>query len=186
MEVLYKQILKWPSKIKSDADKQDKRKCCHFHHDHGHSTDDCFDLKEEIEALIRNGHLQEYVNRREDRMDPKDDRPINNEPTREILTTFGGPARGGDLNRSRRAHSQGISHYNSEHQINAIEGQKVAHGRLTFTEEDAKGIHHPYDNALVVTMMTANCKVFQILVYTSNLTDILFAQAFNKMGVERD
>ncbi|KAL0394907.1 UNVERIFIED_CONTAM: hypothetical protein Slati_4456900 [Sesamum latifolium] len=36
-------------------------KFCHFHNDYGHTTEECRHLKNEIERLIQNGYLQEYV-----------------------------------------------------------------------------------------------------------------------------
>ncbi|KAL0381940.1 UNVERIFIED_CONTAM: hypothetical protein Slati_4608200 [Sesamum latifolium] len=41
------------------ASKSDK--FCRFHNDYGHSTEECRHLKNEIERLIQNGYLQEYV-----------------------------------------------------------------------------------------------------------------------------
>lgn len=41
--------LKWPSPLHSLLDIQDKRKYCRFHKDHGPYTEDCKDLKEQIE-----------------------------------------------------------------------------------------------------------------------------------------
>ncbi|KAL0445747.1 UNVERIFIED_CONTAM: Pro-Pol polyprotein [Sesamum latifolium] len=43
-----------PQRPKSD-------KFCHFHNDYGHTTEECGHLKNEIERLIQNGYLQEYV-----------------------------------------------------------------------------------------------------------------------------
>ena len=40
-----------------------KKKYCGFHKDHGHYTEDCKDLKEQIEELIRKGKLKKYVKR---------------------------------------------------------------------------------------------------------------------------
>ena len=45
--------LKWPQKMKGDPSKRNKNKYCRFHRDHGHDTDECFDLKQQIENLIR-------------------------------------------------------------------------------------------------------------------------------------
>ena len=53
--------LKWPRPLHSSPNVHDKRKYCHFHKDHGHYTEDCRDLKEQIEELIRRGKLQQYV-----------------------------------------------------------------------------------------------------------------------------
>ncbi|KAL0394850.1 UNVERIFIED_CONTAM: hypothetical protein Slati_4451200 [Sesamum latifolium] len=36
-------------------------KFCHFHNDYGHTMEECRHLKNEIERLIQNGYLQEYV-----------------------------------------------------------------------------------------------------------------------------
>ncbi|CAL2255447.1 unnamed protein product [Prunus armeniaca] len=39
----------------------DDNKYCKYHGDYSHHTDDCYQLKEEIEALIRRRRLKEYV-----------------------------------------------------------------------------------------------------------------------------
>nr|XP_023891883.1 uncharacterized protein LOC112003892 [Quercus suber] len=54
-------FLKWPRLLHSSPSVRDKRKYCHFHKDQGHYTEDCRDLKEQIEELIRKGKLQKYV-----------------------------------------------------------------------------------------------------------------------------
>lgn len=41
--------------------RRDDNKYCKYHRDYDHHTDDCYQLKEEIEALIRRGRLKEYV-----------------------------------------------------------------------------------------------------------------------------
>ena len=37
--------LKWPEKMKGDPNKRNRNKYCRFHRDHGHDTNECFDLK---------------------------------------------------------------------------------------------------------------------------------------------
>ena len=53
--------LKWPRPLHLSPNVRDKRKYCRSHKDHGHYTEDCKDLKEQIEELIRRGKLQQYV-----------------------------------------------------------------------------------------------------------------------------
>ena len=38
--------LKWPKKMKEDPNKRNRNKYCRFHRDHGHDTNECFDLKQ--------------------------------------------------------------------------------------------------------------------------------------------
>ena len=57
--------LKWPRLLHSSPNVRDKNKYRWFHKDHGHYTEDCWDLKEQIEGLIRKGKLQKYVKKGE-------------------------------------------------------------------------------------------------------------------------
>ena len=83
----------------------DKKKCYQFHKDHGHYTEDCRDLNEQIEELIRKGKLQKYVkkgessrfkdgNKNQCKSLPKDEDHTFQPPQnviREIKTIAGGP-----------------------------------------------------------------------------------------------
>ena len=55
--------MKWPEKMKGDPDKHNKNKYCHFHKDHEHDTDECYDLKQQVENLLRQGKLRHFVGR---------------------------------------------------------------------------------------------------------------------------
>ena len=55
--------LKWPRPFHSSPSMRNKRKYCHFHKNHEHYTEDCRDLKEQIEEFIRKRKLQQYVKR---------------------------------------------------------------------------------------------------------------------------
>ena len=47
--------------MKTDPAKRDLTKYYEFHRDHGHRTDDCIQLRKEIEYLIGRGHLCRFV-----------------------------------------------------------------------------------------------------------------------------
>ena len=55
--------LKWQEKMKGDLNKRNRNKYCHFQRDHGHDTDECYDLKQQIENLIKQGKLRNFLRR---------------------------------------------------------------------------------------------------------------------------
>ena len=57
MQIKDEGALTFSGKLKSDPSKRSRDKYCRFHCDHGHDTADCYDLKQQIEALIRQGKL---------------------------------------------------------------------------------------------------------------------------------
>ena len=50
-----------PLRMRKDALKRDKSKYCNYHKDHDHDTEECIHLKENIEDLILQGHLKNFV-----------------------------------------------------------------------------------------------------------------------------
>ena len=87
--------LKWPEKIKGDPNKCNRNKYCRFHKDYGHDTDECFDLKQQIENLIRQGKLRNFLGR-----DHKDEKlkgkieESSRPPLGEIRVIIGGSSTG--------------------------------------------------------------------------------------------
>ncbi|XP_058111222.1 uncharacterized protein LOC131254247 [Magnolia sinica] len=170
--------------MRADPDHRDKHKYYHFHRDHVHNTADCVDLKDEIETLIRKVHLCRYTKEEKTTRKETQGQPNNllEEPA-EIHTIFRGSSGGGDLNRARKVHSRKPD---PEHYIHLTDQPSkelwVNPCSLTFTVDDARGIQHLHDDALMVTMTIANQKVYRILVNTSSLVDVVYSEAFKRMG----
>ena len=53
MQIKDEEALTYIGKLKGDPNKRSKDKYCRFHRDHGYDTTDCYDLKQQIEALIK-------------------------------------------------------------------------------------------------------------------------------------
>ena len=56
---------------------------------------------------------------------------------------------------------------------------------IGFSEEDARRLHHPYDNALVVSIQRGDYNVHLVLVDNGSLMDILYYPAFQQMRIDR-
>ena len=47
--------------MRSDPAKRDNTRYCDFHRDYEHCTNDCIQLRKEIEYLIRRGYLRRFI-----------------------------------------------------------------------------------------------------------------------------
>ena len=63
MQIKDKGALMFPGKLKGDPRKRSRDKYCHFHCDYGHDTSDCYNLKQQIEALSRQGKAAQRENK---------------------------------------------------------------------------------------------------------------------------
>ena len=176
--------------MKSDPAKRDDTKYCEFHKGHGHRTNDCIQLKKEIEYLIRRGHLSRYVASKGQKQvqppPPRQPTPVQHQPPLgEIHVISGGFAGGGDSSSARKAHLRNIILGET------LEVQTVSkHPRLdtiiTFSDFDMEGYQHPHDDPLVIKIIVANKTIHRVLVDKGSSTDIIFASAFDKMGIGRE
>ena len=57
---------------------------------------------------------------------------------------------------------------------------------IRFTEEDARRLHHPQDNALVVSIRVRDYNTHQVLIDNESIANILYYQAFQQMMIERE
>ena len=176
--------LKWPEKIKGDPNKRNWNKYCCFHRDHGHDTDECFDLKQQIENLIRQGKLRNFLGR-----DHKDEKlkakveELSRPLLGEIRMILGGDFTG-QSSRSRKTYLkvvQNIQLFGRSPKTKTTEEQAI-----TFMDEDAARIHHPHDDAIVITLLIADYTTKRVLVDNGSSADILYYPAFQQMKLERD
>ena len=56
---------------------------------------------------------------------------------------------------------------------------------IGFSEEDARRLHHPHDDALVISVRVGDYNVHRMLVDNGSSADILYYPAFQQMGVDR-
>ena len=168
--------LKWPEKMKGDSNKCNRNKYCRFHRDHGHDTDECFDLKQQIENLIRQGKLRNFLGR-----DHKDEKlkakveESSRPPFREIRMIIGKGSTD-QLSRSRKTYLKVVQNVQLSRRLpkmGTIEEQAI-----TFTDKDVARIHHPYDDAIVITLLIADYTTRRVLVDNGSSADILYYPAF--------
>ena len=57
---------------------------------------------------------------------------------------------------------------------------------IGFSEEDARRLHHPHDDALVVSMRVGDYNMHRVLVDNGSSTDILYYPAFQQMRIDKE
>ncbi|KAK3025205.1 hypothetical protein RJ639_043131 [Escallonia herrerae] len=185
-EMKENKALKWPDKLKSRPNKRNKDLWCHFHNDHGHTTDNCGSLKRAIEALIKRGQLRKFVAPKEERqqtplaMEEREDREEN---AGIINTISGGLAAGGSSGRARKAYAREVY---IPSQPPDKKSKTVPIAAITFSDEDSKDIQTPHDDPLVITIRAGNFDVKRVLIDNGSSAEILFHDAFKKMNIPTD
>ena len=179
--------------MKSNPATRDNSKYYEFHRDYGHRTDDCIQLKREIEYLIRRGYLRRFISPQNQ---AQNQAPTQQPPPRQMTTQHqqslgeiqvisGGFAGGGESSSARKAHIRSIRSTEIA-EIQTVSKLPRLDTSITFSDSDLVGCQHPHDDPLVVRAVVANKTVHRVLIDNGSSADIIFASAFNKMGVGRE
>ena len=57
---------------------------------------------------------------------------------------------------------------------------------IGFSEEDARRLHHPHDDALVVSMRAGDYNIHRVLVDNGSSANILYYPAFQQMRIDKE
>ena len=109
MQIKDEEVLTYPGKLKGDPNRRSRDKYCRFHRDHSHDTTDCYDLKQQIEALIKQWKLQKFVKKERADLPPQEQHPRrDNEhprpPIGDIKMIVGGTATTGSSKKARKTY----------------------------------------------------------------------------------
>ena len=106
--------------LNSSPNARDKKKYFRFHREHEHYTDECRDLKKQIEELIQKGKLQKF----------------GKSVIEEIRMINGGPTAGGSYKSLKKLQQRQV---NSVHTAPTSKHRQRETMDMVFSEEDAKG-----------------------------------------------
>ena len=98
---------------------------------------------------------------------------------------FGGFAGGGESGLARKAHLHSIRSEETL-EIQAVSKIPWLDTTITFSDSDMEGCKHPHDDPLVIRAVVANKTIHRVVVNNGSLVNIIFASAFDKMGIGRE
>ncbi|RRT42646.1 hypothetical protein B296_00043453 [Ensete ventricosum] len=162
--------------MKSHSERHDKRRYCRFHREYDHDMKYCRDLQYQIEDLIRRGHLRRYVRDQfslPNSRPPRDSSPRPKGPVeKQIDVIFRWPASGGDNFSARKAYAR------------FEVGKRPEHDEDIDIIFKSGGEEYPcHDDALVISIHMANAYVKRVMIDTRSSSDILYFDAFQKLGL---
>ena len=97
----------------------------------------------------------------------------------------GGFAGGGESSSTRKAHLCSISS-GGVMEVQAVSKLPRLDTTITFSYSDLEGCQHPHDDPLVIRAVVANKTIHRVLVDNGSSADIIFASAFDKIGIGRE
>ena len=189
MQIKDEGALTFPGKLKGDPNKQFRDKYCCFHHDHCHDIANCYDLKQQIEALIRQGKLQKFISKEKADPPPQEHHPRrDNEhprpPIGDIRMIVGGTATTRSSKKARKTYLRMVQNVQLTGSVPKIARRESP--IIGFSEEDGRRLHHPHDDVLVVSIQVGDYNMHRVLVDNGNSTDILYYPAFQQIRINRE
>ncbi|GAV61233.1 hypothetical protein CFOL_v3_04761 [Cephalotus follicularis] len=169
----------WPEKLRSPEENRNVEKYYRYHRDHGHDTEECRQLKNQIEDLIRKGHLRKYVDRdapQGRREQGREEAPRQQEeqqqqqPRGVIHTISGGVASAGDHKNARKAYgrqSLAVQQVHHSKRLKTGGDEEV----ITLSEADYEGVCLPHDDPVVVTILVELFTMKRILIDSGSSAD---------------
>ena len=98
---------------------------------------------------------------------------------------LGGFAGGGESSSARKAHLHSIRS-GEVLEVQAVSKLPRLDTVITFSDSDLERCQHPHDDPLVIRAVVANKTIHRVLVDNGSSADIIFASAFDKMGIRME
>ncbi|KAL2228546.1 UNVERIFIED_CONTAM: Retrovirus-related Pol polyprotein from transposon gypsy [Sesamum indicum] len=160
--------------------------------DKGYNTEDCYQLRDEIERLIRQGYLKHLIDKRTEAGDgsrsrscerhPKDEAgksiARDNAPTKGVIHTISGGPTKGDSMRARKKYAR-ESRIKYGEQMMHVEKQE----HIVFGDEDLSPDVLDQNDPMVIKMDIANYQVHKVLINNGSSIDIIFSDVLRKMDL---
>ena len=81
-------FFKWPNKLAGDPTKCNQNLYCHYHQEHGHTTEDCRNLWDHLDKLVGKGKLKSLLHHSSGQGNQTNSNSRKNAPSRPPLGTI--------------------------------------------------------------------------------------------------
>ncbi|XP_030931175.1 uncharacterized protein LOC115957077 [Quercus lobata] len=184
-QVKNESFFKWPSKMAEDSSKRNQNLYCHYHQDHGHTIEDCRNLWNHLDQLVRERKLRHLLHPFSSHLgqvvqEPRKDVSLR-PPMGTIHVIFATPGRTGSF-------PSGVL---SVARLPAKDGEKESKRSkkgnspvLAFSDEDKIGTIQPHDDALVVTLRIGRFDVKRVLVDPGSAVEVMYPDLYRGLNLK--
>ncbi|XP_012833036.1 PREDICTED: uncharacterized protein LOC105953901 [Erythranthe guttata] len=183
--------LRWPRTAR-EAPRRDPTlgTFCRFHNEYGHTTDDCAHLKDEVERLIRDNKIGDFVKidpprgqKREAQFgNPARVPPPPPMPKRGFIQMISGGPTGGDTHRARRRHLGSLKNQREVCQISTSKCHQYP--TISFGPEDEEGLEDFHCDPLLITINVGGYDVARAFVDPGSSVDVISYECFLQMELD--
>ncbi|XP_074359118.1 uncharacterized protein LOC141698328 [Apium graveolens] len=167
---------------------------CAFYDANGHEMAECHHFKDHIDDLIKKGFLTEFVAEEakrytDDKAGKEGEKGNPERPVRakNIHTIIRGPYIGGSSRNAMKNYAHEARGPILTNVCNLSESPpkylKGESGDITFREADARNVHHPHNDALVVNALIGGANVYRMLMDNGSSINILAYSTYRKIGL---
>ena len=178
-------FFKWLNKMAGDPMNRNQNLYCHYHQDHGHTTEDCRNLWDHLEQLVREGRLKHFSHHSSGRGGQTGSafqgNSVSKPPLGTINVIFAAPGRTG----SCPSRVMSVSCY-SDDDSNSMPKRIKTNVPLvlSFSDADKLGTIQPHDDALVVTLRTGGYDVKRVMVDQGSAAEIMYPDLYKGLSLK--
>ena len=170
---------KWPNKMAKKSTKRNQNLYCQYHQDHGHTTENCRNLWNYLDQLVREGKLKHLLHHSSDHQsqthqEPRRDAALR-PPIGTINTILAVPGRMGTHPSRVLSVTQLPA---KESQPEPKKARRNSHPVLSFSEEDKVGTTQPHDDALLITLRIEGYDVKRVMVDGGSTAEIMYPDLY--------
>ncbi|XP_070050002.1 uncharacterized protein [Nicotiana tomentosiformis] len=169
---------RWPRPLQTDPAQRNPNQMCKYHGTHGHRTEECRQLREEVARLFNEGHLREFLSDRvKNHFKYRDSNKQNEqEELQHVIHMIIG---GVDI-------PQGAVFKRTKVSMMREKGTRdyVPEGTLSFNDEDAEGILQPHNDTLVISVLMNKIQVKRALIYPVSSANIIRSRVVEQLCLQ--
>ena len=133
--------------------------------------------------------MQKFVKKERADQPPQEQNPPRDNkrprpPIGDIRMIVGGTTVTGSSKKARKTYLKMVQNVQLTGSVSKIARRESP--IIRFSEEDARRLHHPHEDALVVSIRVEDYNMHRLLIDNGSSADILYYSAFQQMGIDRE